>query len=236
MRIHMVWMTALAMVIGLGASSASALDIDLNIEDIYVGPSPGPPSVGDLVIDPSGDSATATLAAGNVIQLSITVSNPDNTSIAGIFLSLVTDGPQMNFLGANPVAPSILEGGTFFNPLSLGNVGSGAVKVNSPVQNDGSAGEMWLQALAFGSGLGSDGAGPDNAITLFYSVTGASGDDEVSFSLELTAGDGIEDTSQNPIDANISSAVINAPEPTSIALAFAGLGTVAVVTRVRRRV
>jgi hypothetical protein len=219
-----VLISLIATLFVISTSVASALSIDANLDNIVVGPSPASDPLGDLVIDPSGDSATATLSAGNVVSITITVANPDNTSIAGIFVSLVTDGPQVNFLGANPVAPSILEGGTFFDPLALGNVGSGAVKVNSPVQNDGSAGEMWLQALAFGSGNGSDGAGPDNAITLFYSITGATGDDQVAFLFALTPGDGIEDTSQNPINAAMSGVVINPiPEPGTALLMCLGL-------------
>jgi len=212
----------------ISTSVASALSIDANLDNIVVGPSPASAPLGDLVIDPSGDSATATLSAGNVVSITITVDNPDATHIAGIFVSLVTDGPQVTFLGANPVAPSILEGGDFFNPLSLSNVGSGAVKVNSPVQNDGSAGEMWIQALAFGSGLGSDGTGPDNAITLFYSIAGASGGDEVAFTFALTAGDGIEDINQVPIDAQMSGVVINPiPEPGTALLMGLGLAGLA---------
>jgi hypothetical protein len=192
----------------LGAVPASALEVDLDIVDVVEGPTPQTSSLPDLEIDPSGDLAwTSALSAGNVIALEITVANPEQLSEDAVFLTVVTEGEQLVYLGATNVATAILEGGTTFNPTQLNNVGTGQVKVNSPVPNDGSAGELWVQGLAYlGSGFGTEGTGPDVAVRLLYSVTGVAVEDPIDFRVELTAGDAVS----TPLpDRHFSGATLN---------------------------
>jgi hypothetical protein len=215
----------------ISTSVASALSIDLNIVEVTTD-GPGGTLLADLVIAPDGNSATtALLAAGQFVGLNIIVDNSEGAQIAGIFLSIVTSGPQMDLLGATVVAPAILMGSTGFPPPSLGNVGSGFVKVNSPTVFPAPGdpdGELWVQGLAFGSGDGSNGTGPDNAITLYYQITGASGSDTIIFELRQTAGDGIEGDFSSLL---LSGASINIPEPGTALLMGLGLIGLAVAGR-----
>ena len=65
-----------AALLTLVPSAASALLLDANITDIHVDHPFVGDSVADLAIDPSGDSATATFSAGNIVEIDIIVSNP----------------------------------------------------------------------------------------------------------------------------------------------------------------
>ena len=214
----------------ISTSVASALSIDLNIVEVTTD-GPGGELLADLVIAPDGNNATTNLLeAGQFVGLNIIVDNSEGAQVDGIFLSIVTSNPQMDFLGATVVAPSILVGDAPFNPPSLGDVGSGNVKVNSPTlfpEPGDPDGELWVQGLAFGSGEGSDGTGPDNAITLYYNITGASGSDTIIFELRETAGDGIDGASS----VLLSSASINIPEPGTALLMGLGLVGLAVAGR-----
>jgi len=206
-----------AVVLVFGASSASALALDANIAGIFTDSTFATPLPG-AVIDGSGDEATATLAAGQGIIITIDVSNAPADLISGIFATLTVQGDQLNLLGAVPVA-AILAGGTLFMPTNLGNIGSGAVKGNSP-NAFGTAGDVWVQALAYGAAAGTIGAGPDlAAVQLFFVVTGASGGDQVDFTFGLTAGDAIDAGS----GTTFNGAVINVPEPGTALLMGLGL-------------
>jgi hypothetical protein len=61
------------------------------------------------------------------------------------------------------------------------------------------------------------------------------GTPEVDFVLDLTVGDANTDLDQAIVPTTFSSAFVNVPEPGSFALALASLGTVGLMTRVRRR-
>jgi hypothetical protein len=204
-----------------------ALEVDLDIVDVVEGPTPETSSLPDLEIGPTGDAAwTDALAAGNVIVVEITVTNPDIRLQSAVFVSVVTEGEQLIYLGAESVEPAILEGGTIFSPNSANNMGTGQVKINSPVPNDGSPGELWVQGLAYFSIMGGGGPGPDTAVRLFYSTTGVAVDDPIDFRVELTAGDQLSAPFQ---DRHLSGATLN-PElvpgpgaPLAVALALLGI-------------
>jgi len=216
MRKNVIMGLITAVVLVFGASSASALALDANIAGIFTDSTFATPLPG-AVIDGSGDEATATLAAGQGILITIDVSNAPADLISGIFATLTVQGDQLNLLGAVPVA-AILAGGTLFMPTNLGNIGSGAVKGNSP-NAFGVAGDVWVQALAYGAAGGTSGAGPDiAAVQLFFVVTGASGGDQVDFNFGLTAGDAIDAPS-----TSFNGAVINVPEPGTALLMGLGL-------------
>jgi hypothetical protein len=216
-----------AAVFAFCASNAAALDLTANIAGVFTD-STFITLVPDFVDNGDG-TAAASLAAGQAILVTIDVSNAPADFITGIFATLTVQGDQLNLLGAAPV-PSILAGGSVFAPTSLGNIGSGAVKGNSP-NAFGTAGDVWVQALAYGAAGGTIGAGPDiAAVQLFFVVTGASGGDQVDFNFGLTAGDAITAPS-----TTFNGAVINVPEPGALALSFTSLGTVGLLARIRRR-
>lgn len=215
------------------ASNASALDLDATIAGIFTDSSLGTP-IASVVIDGEGN-ATADLAAGNAVLININVNNSGADAIEALFATLTIQGDQTNFLGPNAPGSILTEAG--FGGGSLGNIGTGAVKVNTP-NAPGVAGDVWIQALAYGTAGGVDGSGTTSAdISLLFIVSGASGGDSVSFDLGITVGDTITAPGGGSVASGVtfSGATINVPEPGSFALALASLGTVGLITRVRRR-
>jgi len=209
------------------AQAHAVIDLDVNIAGIFTDSSFTTPVPG-AVIDPSGDSATVTLAAGQAILLTADVSNLNGDFVTDLFSTIIIEGSQLNYLGGNYDSPTILVGGPVFMQTNLGSIGSPSIKVNSPNPNN-SPGDVWVQSTAYAS-TGTDGTGPDlDFVSLFFVVTGASGSDEIVFELTETAGDVITGT------PTLSGATINVPEPTSLALGLASLGMVGIVVRVRRQ-
>ena len=218
-----------AMIVVLSTSAASALDLNANIGGIYTDSTLTTliPSYVDL-----GDgNATADLTGGGFVLVEIIVENAPQTAIAAIFASLTFQGDQTFFVGGNIPGSILTEPG--FGGAALGNVGTGGIKGNTP-NLQGEAGDVWQQGVGYALQAGSTGTGPDT-IGLLYEITGATGGDTVQYLMGLTAGDAIADTDQQNVSTNFDSAVINAPEPGSFALALASLGTVGLVARVRRR-
>lgn len=147
------------------ASPASAFEIDLNWEALYTDA-----TLANLVpgfsVTPDGDGAVLpTIAAGQVLSLTVDVANPTGEFVQGVFASLVTDNSGLQLLGRS-LAPAILEGGTISNPVGLGAITPIAeIKGNSP------AGADWIQALAFASPAGSSEVGPTPiAVRIFLQV------------------------------------------------------------------
>jgi hypothetical protein len=212
----------------LPASTAGALDVDFNIATIETAlPPGGGDELADLVIDANGDATTNMLAPGNLIALEVVISNPNNEFLTGIFTSLVFDGTVLDFVGSEGVPAQILAGGTTFNELALGDVGTGEIKVNSPNPDDGT-GEVWLQATAFGSGGGTDGAGPDSYNLYFVLRPGVSGSSAILFEQALTPGDATDAPT-----LTLQSAYIQIPEPGTALLV--GLGLIGLGAAGRRR-
>jgi hypothetical protein len=112
MRKNVIMGLITAVVLVFGASSASALALDANIAGIFTDSTFATPLPG-AVVDGSGDEATATLAAGQGIIITIDVSNAPADLISGIFATLTVQGDQLNLLGGSP-NPSILAGGPVF--------------------------------------------------------------------------------------------------------------------------
>jgi hypothetical protein len=219
-----------AALVVLGTTSASALTIDATIAGIFTNSGLGTP-VGDLVIDGSGD-ATATLAVGNAILVNVNIDNTGGESLETIGATITFQGDQTQFVGGIIPGSILQEAG--FGGGSLSNLGS-AIKGNSP-NPQGVAGDVWQQALAYGSAGGVNGTGTQTAdIQLLFIVTGAVGSPEVVFDLGFTAGDVITAPGGALVPTTFSGAVVNVPEPSSFALALASLGMVGLITRVRRQ-
>jgi hypothetical protein len=219
---------AIAVMAVISASTASALDVDFNIATIETAlPPGGGDQLADLVIDVDGNATTNMLAAGNLVAMQVVISNPTNESLTGIFTSVVYDGTQLDFLGSQGVPSEILVGGTTFSSTSLTKVANPDVKINSPTPDDGT-GVVWVQATAFGSGAGTDGAGPDS-YNIFFSVRpGVASNATILLSHEFTAGDATDAPT-----LNLESAAINIPEPGTALLM--GLGLVGLGAAGRRR-
>lgn len=225
----------------LSPSVASALDIDLNFENVFKPPTApvsdlaSLPPLADLVIEPSGDVArTGLLSEGDWISLSITVANPDNELFTGVFVSLVYQPDEVHYLGRTAVADTILEGGTPDNPLALNDVGSGSHKTGQPCDPGWygpCAAGVWIQALAYGSRDGTDGAGPDVALTFVFEALGPALGREILFDLTMTAGDATDASVLNMSDA----VLVAIPEPGTGLLVGLGLGGLAAASRHRPR-
>jgi hypothetical protein len=213
----------------ISASTASALDVDFNIATIETAlPPGGGDQLADLVIDVDGNATTNMLAAGNLIAMQVVISNPNNESLTGIFSSVVFDGAQLDFLGSQGVPSEILVGGTTFSSTSLTKVANPDIKINTPNPDDGSGGPVWVQATAFGSGAGTDGAGPDSYNIFFAVRPGVASNATILLSHEFTAGDATDAPT-----LNLESAAINIPEPGTALLM--GLGLVGLGAAGRRR-
>ena len=223
MRKLLIGMAASTALMFAGTASA-VIDLDANIAGIFTDSSFSTPVPG-AVIDPSGDSATANLAAGQAILITLNVANANGDFVTDMFSTIIVEGSQLNFLGGNYDAPTILVGGPVFMQTNLGSIGSPSVKVNSPNLNN-NPGDVWIQSTAYAS-TGTDGTGPNNNIaSLFFLVTGASGSDQILFDLTETSGDVI---SGAPI---LSGAVINPiPEPGTALLMGLGLAGLAAAGR-----
>ena len=220
-----------ASILILSTSSASSLDIDATIAGIFTNSSLSTP-IADLVIDAEGN-ATGTLAAGQAILVNVLIDNTLGEAIEAIGASITFQGDQTDFAGGIIPGSILQEAG--FGGASLSNIGSGAIKVNSP-NLPGEAGDVWLQALAYATVGGIDGTGTQTAdIQLLFIVSGASGSDFVDFVMGFTAGDAIAAPGGADIPTTFSDATVNAPEPGSFVLALASLGTIGLIRRVRRQ-
>jgi hypothetical protein len=220
-----------AMIFVLNTTAASALDLDSNIIGIFTDSSMAT-AVPNLVIDADGN-ATADIAAGNVVLLGIDVSNAPEDEVAAIFATTTLEGSQWaGSLGA-ALPPSMLKAAGF-GTTSLANVNTGDVKGNSPAEDYGDAGELWIQSVSYALQAGASGTGPDQ-IQIALVLGGVATNETVLFPIGMTPGDAIVDTQQIPLAVTFEGATINAPEPGSFALALASLGTVGLVTRIRRR-
>jgi len=231
MRKNVILGFVTAALVVFGTFSASALALNATIAGIFTDSSLST-AVAGVVIDGDGN-ATATLAAGQAVLVNINVDNSGADAIEALFASVIIQGDQTNFLGPNAPASILAESG--FGASALSNVGTGAVKFNTP-NAPGVAGDVWVQALAYAMAGGVDGSGTTSAdISLLFIVSGASGGDFVAFDLGSTTGDAITAPGGASVATTFSGATINVPEPGSFALALTSLGTVGLITRVRRR-
>ena len=229
MRRNVILGLMTAALVVFGAASANALAIDATIAGIFTDSSLSTP-IGDLVIDGEGN-ATGTLAAGQAILVNVLIDNTGAEAIEAIGASITFQGNQSDFFGGIIPGSILQEGG--FGGASLSNIGSGAIKVNSP-NLPGAAGDVWLQALAYATTGGVDGSGTQTAdIQLLFIVSGASGSDLVSFVMGFTAGDAIAAPGGADIPTTFSSAAVNIPEPGTALLM--GLGLAGLAGAGRRR-
>jgi len=229
MRKNLILGFVTAALVVFGAASASALALDATIGGIFTDSGLGTP-IASVVIDGEGN-ATADLAAGNAVLININVDNSAGDAIEALFASLTIQGDQTNFLGPNAPGSILAEAG--FGGGSLANIGTGAVKVNTP-NAPGAAGDVWIQALAYGTAGGVDGSGTTTAnISLLFIVSGASGGDFVGFDLGTSLGDAITAPGGASVATTFSGATINVPEPGTALLM--GLGLAGLAGAGRRR-
>jgi hypothetical protein len=159
----------------------------------------------------------------------VLVDNTGGESLETIGASIVFQGDQTQFVGGIIPGSILQEAG--FGGSSLANIGSGAIKGNSP-NAQGVAGDVWLQALAYGSAGGVDGTGTQTAdIQLLFIVTGGTGSSQILFSLGFTAGDVITAPGGALVATSFSDAVVNVPEPGTALLMGLGLAGLAAVGR-----
>lgn len=201
----------------VGASNAKALRIDATIGGIFTDSTLSTPIAG-VVIDGNGN-ATATLSAGQVILVNVHIDNTAGEAILVIGASITFQGDQTNFIGAIVPNSILQEAGA--GGASLENIGTGQIKPGSP----GFPGDVWLQAVAYGVAGGVDGSGTQTAdLRMFFTVTGASGDDTILFDLGLTPGDGGTLAPDGEVvPTTYSGAVVNVPEPGTVLLVALGL-------------
>jgi hypothetical protein len=227
MRNRLTLIAAIAASLFVVSTTASAVDVTANVAGVFTDNT-------FTTLDPSFDgtdpqNATADLAAGQGIIISIDIANPTGVNVDAIFTTLIVDDAQVTFLGGSAV-PDVLLGGTIFAPTSLTRVAQPGIKGNSP----GGA-NTWVQATAFAAQGGTDGTGPDlAAVQLFFVVNGASGSDTVDFILGLTEGDALNGAAGDLTDAStLIGATINVPEPGTALLM--GLGLIGLASAGRRR-
>jgi hypothetical protein len=223
---------ALAAIFFLHAATAAAVEVTANVQGVYTDDT-------FTTLDPSFDgsdpqSATADLAAGQGIIVTIDIANPTAQNVDAIFTTLNVDNSLITFIGG-AADPDVLLGGPIFAPTSLTRVAQPGIKGNSP--SLGGSTETWVQSTAYAAQGGTDGEGPNlAAVQLFFVVAGASGNGQVDLFLELTEGDALNSATDGDISgtSTLTSAAINAPEPGVLALGVAALGTIGLVTRRRR--
>ena len=218
-----VFVGLIAAMFVLGASNASALAIDATIAGIFTDSSLATPVAG-LVIDAEGNAA-ATLAAGQAILVNVNVDNTLGEAIETIGASITFQGNLTQFVGGIIPGSILQEAG--FGGASLSNIGSGAIKGNTP-NPQGAAGDVWLQALAYGAAGGVNGTGTQTAdIQLLFIVTGAAGSDQVDIVIGFTTGDVITAPGGAAVPTTFSGAVVNVPEPGTALLMGLGLAGLA---------
>jgi hypothetical protein len=147
----------------LGSSTASSLSIDARIGGVFEDTTFATPAAG-AVIAGSGNVYNYAAQSGQGVFVTIDIANPSADLISGIFVSMVVQSDELILIGANASA-EILAGGTIFNPTSLNDIGSGRIKSNGP----GPPGEVWIQAVAYGSGSSSNGTGPESRLCSCFS-------------------------------------------------------------------
>lgn len=209
------------------ATTASALTIDVNITHILDSTFASKGS-----IDPSGDEASAALAAGDVIGVEIIVANPTADLVTDVSGTIIFQGDQLLFsvanggFGGTSISEILIDqpaGDPPPPPTSLVRIAQPSLKIGQP-GTEGMAGDVWLQATAF-AGVGTAGTGPDQASLLFFAVlAGGLSVTQFDFDFVQTAGDSINTTGTVTIN---NAFVTNIPEPGTALLLGLGLAGLA---------
>jgi hypothetical protein len=224
MRSKLILGLITATLVVFGSFSASALSLNANIFGIFTDSSFGTP-VADAVIDAEGN-ATATLAAGQGVIISIDVANPDADTMTTMFSTLTADGAQIAAVLGASLPPTMLKGPAFLDK-AMSDVGTGGVKGNTP-SFPGTAGELWIQGTGYALQAGATGTGVDQILILLV-LGDVAGNEFVNFAMGETSGDSI----LSPSTLTFDGATINVPEPGTALLM--GLGLAGLAGAGRRR-
>ena len=183
----------------------------------------------DIVVD---------LTPGDVVALDIIVANAPRDRFETLFTSLVVHDLEVGLIGGgfNPILNEGACTGFLCTPRELVPFISGPIeKANSPA-SQGTGTEQWIQVVGHTLVGGANGPGPDVASTVGFTIgAGVSGFERIDFLSRLTPGDvaSIPGGGDFMGPINLSSAVINIPEPGAASLL--GLGLFGLAGTRRRR-
>lgn len=237
MRRNIVIGLIMSMSLLITATTASALTIDVNVLGILDGVSFAPKGS----IGPGGDSASAALAVGDIINIGITVDNAAGDIVTDVVGTIIFQRDQLVIFsqggfGGTSVAEILVFTPPEFPPgqqrTSLARIAPPAIKINQP-NPEGEAGDVWLQAAAF-AGTGTAGTGPDQMSNLFFTVrAGGLSVTQFDFDFVQTAGDSINTTGTVTINNAFVTNTNPIPEPGTALLI--GLGLAGLSAAGRRR-
>jgi hypothetical protein len=218
---------AILPVLALGfASPSMGVELDANILGVYTDTTFSQLD-NNFWVSSDGDQAVADLQPGQGLLVGIDVANVNQDSVHGIFSTLHVDSTRIIFLGSIANQQVLLEPG--FAGNSISPVAPVDVKINSPGGTD-----EWVQVMLHHRNNGTEDPGPDlNAVQIFFEVPASVGTGPMDFTLDLTAGDGV-DACCMMVGASFNSAVLHVPEPSLQSALLPGLCALAIAGRRRR--